>query len=306
MSSFWSIWIIAIVLFNILGLVFLLQWTSKRRGTDAAAAEGETTGHVWDDDLSEYNNPLPKWWLYLFYITIVFAFGYLALYPGFGRFEGLLGWTQEKAYDQEVAAVEEKYSELYASMAAQPIPVLAADDQAMETGRRLFGNNCAVCHGADGGGAPGFPNLRDDDWLYGGTPEAIKTSILNGRQGVMPGWASALGNKGVDEVAAYVYSLNGREVPANMLGDGEAKFMAMCASCHGADGTGNQMLGAPDLTDNVWLYGGSLAAIRESIANGRSGKMPAHASLLGEDRVHIVAAYVYSLSQRANDGAESQ
>jgi len=295
MSTFWSAFIIVIVVAHIVGYVWLLLATSKM---PAGSKVGETTGHVFDDDLEEYNNPLPRWWLYLFYITIVFGIGYFVLYPALGNFKGYLGWSQMTEHANEVAAAEAKYGPLYKKMASVPLAQLAEDPEAMQTGKRLFGNNCAVCHGESGTGAIGFPNLTDNDWLYGGDPEVIKASIMDGRTGAMPAWGPVLGEQGVEEVAAYVYSLNGRKAPAQLVEAGAAKFAATCASCHGADGKGMQAMGAPDLTDNVWLYGGSLTSIKESIRNGRQGTMPAHKDILGEDRVHIVAAYVYSLSAK--------
>jgi cytochrome c oxidase, cbb3-type, subunit III len=303
MTTFWSAFIIVIVVVHLIGYVWLLRSTAKM---PEGAKVGETTGHVYDDDLEEYNNPLPRWWLYLFYITIAFAVAYFALYPALGNFKGLLGWSQYKAHAEEVAEAEAKYAPLYKKMAATPIPELAKDPQAMQTGQRLFGNNCAVCHGADARGAIGFPNLTDGDWLWGGDPETIKETIMNGRQGVMPAWGQVLGEQGVEEVAAYVYSLNGRQAPAHLLEAGKAKFEATCAACHGIDGKGMQAVGAPNLTDNVWLYGGSLTSIKETIRNGRTGTMPAHKDLLGEDRVHIVAAYVYSLSANKGHGRGEQ
>lgn len=294
MTTFWSAFIIVIVVAHLIGYTWLVTATSKMPEGEKV---GETTGHVYDG-IEEYNNPLPRWWLILFYLTIIFGVFYLALYPGLGNFKGLLGWSQVSEYEADVARAEAKYGELYAQMAALPIPELAQDDEAMQTGRRLFGNTCAVCHGADGGGARGYPDLTDDSWLWGGSPEAIKTSILDGRTGVMPAWGAVLGEEGVDQVAGYVYSLNGRSAPASLTRPGKVKFEATCAACHGIDGTGNQALGAPDLTSDAWVYGGSLAAIKETIRNGRQGVMPAHRDLLGEDRAHIVAAYVYSLSAK--------
>lgn len=302
MSTFWSVFIIVIVIAHLLGYAWLLYGTAKM---PEGSKVGETTGHVYDEDLEEYNNPLPRWWMWKFYLLILFGFIYLALYPGLGNFEGLLGWSQYKKHAEEVAAAEERYAPLYAQMAATPIPQLAQDSQAMQTGKRLFGNNCAICHGADAGGAVGFPNLTDGEWLYGGSPEAIKKSILDGRRGIMPAWGSALGDEGVEQVAAYVYSLNGRSAPEHLTRPGAEKFQAMCVACHGADGTGNQALGAPNLTTDSWLYGGSLAAIKKSIRDGRQGIMPAHRDLLGEDRAHIVAAYVYSLSAKKGDNNAS-
>ncbi|MGD8429371.1 MAG: cytochrome-c oxidase, cbb3-type subunit III [Ectothiorhodospiraceae bacterium] len=295
MSSFWSWFIIVLVVANIAACWWLIRWTAKPRPGEGAATD--TTGHVWDDDLTEYNNPMPRWWLILFYLTIVFGIGYLALYPGLGNFGGFLGWSQYKEYRQEVKAAKERYAPLYEKYAAISIPELAKNPDAMATGRRLFANNCAVCHGSDGRGAPGFPNLADNDWLHGGSPEAIQTTLLNGRQGVMPAFGQSLGPRAVEELAAYVYSLNGRKAPADLVAAGKARFQQTCVACHGPDAKGNQTIGAPNLTDDTWLYGGSLETIKETLNNGRQGKMPAWKDRLGEDRVHVVAAYVYNLSR---------
>ncbi|HKJ94568.1 MAG TPA: cytochrome-c oxidase, cbb3-type subunit III [Gammaproteobacteria bacterium] len=302
MSSFWSWFIIVLTVGNILACWWLIRWTAKPRAGEAAASE--TTGHVWDGNLTEYNKPMPRWWLWLFYITIAFALLYLVLYPGLGNFGGLLGWSQYGAYRQEVKAAHEAYAPIYEKYSKMAIPALAKNDDAMGTGRRIFANNCAVCHGSDGRGAPGFPNLADNDWLHGGSPEAIQTTILNGRQGVMPSFGKALGTRGVEEVAAYVYSLNGRQAPEALVTAGEKRFQQLCFACHGRDAKGNQQIGAPNLTDNTWLYGGALATIKETITNGRKGRMPAWKDRLGEDRTHVVAAYVYSLSHQGGDGGE--
>jgi cytochrome c oxidase cbb3-type subunit 3 len=219
------------------------------------------------------------------------------LFPGLGAFKGFLGWTEVGQYEDEVAAADAEFGPLFAKFEQTPIPELAKDASAMAAGERLFVNYCAVCHGSDARGAAGFPNLRDDDWLYGGTPENIEATILNGRNGVMPAWEGPLGGEeGVNAVAEYVMSLSGRDVDETMAAAGKEKF-AICVGCHMADGTGNQALGAPNLTDNVWLYGGSPRTIRESIAKGRNGIMPAHKDFLGTAKSHILAAYVYSLSE---------
>ncbi len=300
MSSFWSWYITIIALANIFGCWWLIRWTAKPRPGEAA--EHETTGHVWDDNLMEYNKPMPRWWLWLFYITIVFGLIYLALFPGLGRYPGLLGWSQEGAWAKEVAAVEERVGPLFAAYAARDIAELANDSEAMQTGRRLFGNNCAVCHGADGGGATGFPALNDGHWVWGGSPEAIKHSILQGRVGVMPARGGLppemFSESEVADVAAYVRKLAGQSgVDGEMARRGQEKYGTICFACHGADGTGNAEQGWPDLTTNKWIYGGSQEAIEETIRNGRHSEMPAHKELLGEDRVHVLAAYVYSLSR---------
>lgn len=297
MSTGWSAYIIVLTLGNILACLWLLWWTSKRRPDEKAE---DTTGHVWDGDLREYNNPLPRWWLILFYLTVFFSLGYLVLYPGLGTYAGTLGWTQQKEYETESARVEARQQEVFAQYQGMDIATLAQNEEAQGTGGRLFANNCAVCHGADARGAPGFPNLADNDWLYGGAAEQIVQSITHGRKGMMPPMGAALGEQGVAEVAAYVYQLNGREPvdgTQSMLQAGQQKF-AMCAACHGPNGEGNTAMGAPNLADDTWLYGGSFETIRRTIIQGRNGNMPAHANLMSEDEIRLVAAYVFARSQQ--------
>ena len=294
MSLFWSVFIIVLVLANIAACWWLIRWTSRPRKGEAAAHE--TTGHVWDEDLREYNNPLPRWWLWLFYISIVFGLIYLALYPGLGNFPGLLGWSQYKQYDAEVAEARARFAPLYASYAEIPIPALAANDEAMATAGRLFANNCATCHGSDGRGALGYPNLADADWQWGGAPADIRHTLVNGRQAVMPAFSASLDEAAIEATAAYVYSLNGRDAPARLVNAGQQHYRTLCVACHGAEGKGNPALGAPNLSDDTWLYGGSLESIQQTLINGRNGQMPAFAETLGDDRIHLVAAYVYRLS----------
>ena len=298
-SSFWSWFIIAITVGGLVWLVYLLKInsTSKINAEDL----GKPTSHVWDEDLQELNNPLPRWWLWMFYITIIYGAIYLVLYPGLGSFEGLLKWTQVKQLQEEVDAATEQHAPLYDAFMKKDVAALAEDKAAMKTGERLFVNYCSVCHGSDARGARGFPNLRDNDWLYGGSPDAIKVSIMSGRNGVMPSWEAALGGEaGVADTAQYVMQLAGRQVDETAAIRGEAKFNMLCAGCHMQDGTGNVAMGAPNLTNNVWLYGGSPKAIKHSIAKGRNGIMPAHAEFLGEAKVHVLSAYIYSLSHESD------
>jgi cytochrome c oxidase cbb3-type subunit 3 len=249
--------------------------------------------------LREYNNPLPRWWLWLFVITVLFGIGYLVLYPGLGTFGGTLGWSQLKQHSAESAANEARISATLAPFAGRTPVDLSNDRVALGIGRNLFANNCAACHGADGRGAPGFPNLADGDWLWGGTPERIIESISAGRNGVMAPWGEVLGPSGVEDMVAYVMSLSGRSLPAGNAANGRAKFGEICIACHGADGRGNQDLGAPNLTDGIWLHGGSIASLRQTIAQGRQNAMPAHLEQLGDVRVNLLAAYVLSLSRDA-------
>lgn len=296
-SEFWSWFIIITTALSIAGLFWLIQWmTGKGAPRPKPGEKVEDTGHVWDEDLREYNNPLPAWWLNMFYITLVFGILYLVLYPGMGNFEGLHKWSQTGQYQQEMDSAKTAFGELYAKYQNTLIPDLVEDPVAIKIGQRLYLNYCTVCHGSDARGTIGFPNLRDNDWLYGGQPDQIEASILNGRVGVMPGWQAALGNDGVRDMAEYVMSLSGRRVDVDAAGRGKDKYAMFCVACHGADGKGNIAMGAPNLTDAIWLYGSSVDAIRKSIAEGRNGNMPAHREFLGEDKAHLVAAYIYALS----------
>jgi cytochrome c oxidase cbb3-type subunit 3 len=295
-----SLFVIVFTLLNIAACAWLIWWTSRARpsNTPAEPQSGgvDKTGHVWDGDLEEYNNPLPRWWLGLFILTIVFALAYLVLFPGLGNFSGKNGWSQYTQYDNAVARQQEKLEERLASVKGKELHELAEDPSAMAMAKNLFGANCSTCHGSDARGAKGFPNLTDDDWLWGGTEAAVLETISNGRHGVMPAWGAALGDTGVNEVASYVMHLSGRQAPEDWVKAGKERFMTVCAACHGLDGKGNQILGAPNLTDSIWLYGSDFESIRETIANGRENQMPAHTPLLGETKVRLLAAYVLSLS----------
>jgi len=297
-SDFWG-WFIGIVsVAGILGCVWLVIWMSSGKGPKPGES-AETMGHVWDEDLAELNNSLPVWWRNMFYVTIVFGLVYLVLYPGLGFYKGALGWTQYTQLEEEELAAKEKYGPIYAKYASQSIESLGSDEAALKIGERLYLTYCTACHGSDAGGVTGFPNLRDSDWLYGGSPDQIKTSIMNGRIGAMPAWEAPLGGEqGVNEVTQYVLSLSKRPgVDEKAAEAGQTKFMAFCAACHMPTGTGMQAVGAPNLTDNIWLYGGHPKKIAESIAKGRNGRMPAHGEFLGEEKVHLLAAYIYRLSQ---------
>lgn len=285
--------VIAIVAaLNVLGCGWLIWWTA--RSSPDEVAQGQVIDHVWDGDLQERNNPMPRWWLWLFFLTIVFCFVYFFLYPALGTFGNALGWSKVGQYDQEMAAAKKQYGPIYAAFAGRDIVALSRDPKALALGRSLFVNNCSGCHGSDARGAKGFPNLTDNDWLYGGSPDNIVQTITHGRQGVMPALGGVLGPQGVDEVEAYVLSLSGRREPPEKVAAGKARF-TLCAACHGADGKGNQLIGAPNLTDDIWLYGGSEAAVRQSITDGRHGQMPVH-EWLGPDKIRLLAGYVYSLS----------
>ncbi|WOC77478.1 cytochrome-c oxidase, cbb3-type subunit III [Stutzerimonas frequens] len=302
MTSFWSWYVTLLSLGTIAALVWLLLATRKGQRPDSTE---ETVGHSYDG-IEEYDNPLPRWWFMLFVGTVIFALGYLALYPGLGNWKGVLpgyegGWTQVKEWQREMDKAEEQYGPLYAKYAAMPVEEVATDPQALKMGGRLFASNCSVCHGSDAKGAYGFPNLTDDDWLWGGEPETIKTTILHGRQAAMPAWKDVIGEEGIRNVAGYVRSLSGRDTPEGISVDieqGQKIFATNCVVCHGPEAKGVAAMGAPNLTDNVWLYGSSFAQIQQTLRYGRNGRMPAQEAILGNDKVHLLAAYVYSLSQQ--------
>ena len=275
-----------------LGCFWLIFWTNKQRQSDEDIAESEA--HVWDGDIRELNNPLPMWWLWLFVLTLLFSGIYLAVYPGLGNFGGLSNWSQTNQYDEEVAAAEATYGPLFARYGAMSAADLVDDPQALSIGSSLFANYCAQCHGSTAKGARGFPNLTDDEWLYGSEPDKIEQAILLGRTGIMPALGPALGtDEDITQLITYTRNMaDGQDVSS----PAHAKYMTLCVACHGADGSGNQLLGAPDLTNDIWLYGSSQNEIRRTLLEGRSGVMPGHANLIGPDRARILAAYVYSLS----------
>ena len=300
-SGFWSLFVAGITLVSIVACALLLLSMSRKR----VASDPDTTGHVWDDDLDEYNNPLPRWWIWLFVITIVFSIGYLWFYPGLGTWSGAYQWSSTRQYQEEVKQAEQEYGPLYAKFASTDLKTLSASPEARVVGQKLFLTYCTSCHASDARGGRGFPNLTDDDWLYGGDPETIKTTIMNGRNGIMPSMAAALGSdEAVKDTANYVRSLSGLPHDAARAERGKAKFTTICAACHGAEGKGNPMIGAPNLTDKVWLYGSSEATIIETITKGRNNVMPPHKDFLGEPRVHLLAAYVYGLSQHEAPAAQ--
>lgn len=295
MSTFWSIWISVIVLGTVFGCWWLLYATRKSQTTDTET--NKTVGHSFDG-IEEYDNPLPKWWYYLFVATCVFALGYLALYPGLGNYKGLLGWTSTNQWQAEVQQANARYGELYAQYGDTPVPELSENDDAMQMGQRLFANNCAVCHGSAGRGSLGFPNLTDDDWLYGGDPDTILTTLHEGRNGNMPakGTMPNMTTEQVNQVVNYVLSFSNRAKDEEAAAAGEQVFAQACVACHGPDGKGNQAMGAPNLTDDTWLYGSTYEWIRETVVNGRQNQMPAQGDRLSDDQIQILAAYVYSLS----------
>ncbi|MEX5574097.1 cytochrome-c oxidase, cbb3-type subunit III [Pseudomonas lijiangensis] len=318
MTTFWSLYVTVLTLGTIFALTWLLLAT--RKGQREESTE-ETVGHSFDG-IEEYDNPLPRWWFMLFVGTIVFALGYLALYPGLGNWKGLLpgytyadnekqrqfsdgqqGWTGVHEWEKEIARAENRFGPLFAKYAAMPIEEVAKDPQALKMGGRLFASNCSVCHGSDAKGAYGFPNLTDADWRWGGDPQTIKTSILKGRHAVMPAWGEVVGEQGVRDVSAYILTgLDGRKLPEDAKADpvaGQKIFATNCLACHGPEGKGMQVLGAPDLTHpSAFIYGSSFAQLQQTIRYGRQGQMPAQEATQGNDKVHLLAAYIYSLSRQ--------
>ena len=300
MTVGWSFYVMALVALNIGGCVWLLWWTGRRKPGDPAPTD---TSHVWDGDITEYNKPMPRWWINLFYLTIVFGIGYLIYYPGFGSFAGTAKWTSAKEQDADKIADDRKLDATLHPYAGLPIDVLAQDPKALQLGRSVFSNTCAACHGSSAHGATGFPNLSDKTWLWGGSPARVMQTVLDGREGVMPAWGPLLkvmgGDNAVVEVAAYVRTLGTADhslVNNGLAVEGKPLYDKLCTACHGPEGKGNQDIGVPNLTDEDWLYGGSNEDIDKSITDGRHGVMPAHRALLGETRARLAAAYVWSLS----------
>ena len=303
MTTFWSTYISVLTLGSLIGLTWLLLGTRKGQSKDTT---DQTMGHAFDG-IEEYDNPLPKWWFWLFVGTLAFGVGYLILYPGLGNWKGVLpgyqdGWTQVKEWQKEMDKADARFGPIFAKFAAMPVEEVAKDPQALKMGSRLFASNGSVCHGSDAKGAFGFPNLTDKDWRWGGEAETIKASIMNGRHGVMPAWAEVIGDQGVADVAAFVLTnLDGRSLPEGNKADvvkGKEIFAANCVACHGPEGKGTPAMGAPDLTHpQAFIYGSSFAQLQQTIRYGRQGQMPAQADIQGNDKVHLLAAYVYSLSQ---------
>ncbi|NBT56876.1 MAG: cytochrome-c oxidase, cbb3-type subunit III, partial [Betaproteobacteria bacterium] len=294
-SNFWPVFVTVITLVSIVACLLLLWFTGKAR---AMTATDNTTGHVWDGDLREMNNPLPRWWAWLFVLTVIFALVYLALYPGLGNYAGQLGWTSTGQHQAELDKGNAEVAPLYAKFTAMAPEAVAADPQAMAIGERLFMNNCAQCHGSDARGSKGIPNLTDNDWIHGGAPATIKETLIKGRMGNMPPMAAALGGADdVKNVAQYVLSLSGSPHDSLKAALGKPKF-AVCAACHGADGKGNPALGAPNLTDDVWLHGYGEAAILAMVNNGKVNQMPAQADKLTEAQIHVLASYVWGFSNK--------
>lgn len=291
-SGFWNMYVMVLVALSILFCVFVLVSNMTKREKGPV----ELHGHVWDETLAEYNNPLPRWWMYLFWITIFFAVAYLAIYPGFGDSNQHRGqWAQ---YEAEMKAGEERFGPVFAKYRDMDVMAVAADPEAVEMGQRLFLTYCQQCHGAAAQGAKSFPNLTDAEWLWGGAPENIKETITNGRNGVMTPFGAVLGSDGVKDVANYVRSMNGLAHDSLRAQRGKELFDTNCIACHGAEAEGNPMLGAPNLKNNLWLYGSTEGTIIETVTHGRNNQMPAFGDFLGEDKVHILTAYVLSLSKK--------
>jgi cytochrome c oxidase cbb3-type subunit 3 len=302
MSSTWSWYVIVLTVINMVGILWLLLATASKPKSGKSAAE--SMGHVWDGDIEELNNPLPRWWFGLFILTFIFGIGYLVFYPGLGNVAGTLGWTSGGQVQENIDSNQAKLESLYAGFRGKSLTALAADPAATKVGRNVFANNCAACHGSDARGATGYPNLVDADWLYGGDPEVVLASIMNGRQGLMPPMGATLPGNGIDEVTQYTLSLSGLDHNSKLAAAGKAKFESICAACHGVDGKGNHTLGAPNLTDDIWLHGqGTAQRISDIIVHGTSGVMPPWGPIVGEDRARLAAAWIIA---QATTAAESE
>jgi len=294
MPAFWHWFVAAGTIAFIIWCALLIGWTTRQGPQNVK--DDEVVGHKWDGDLQEWNYPAPKWWLYLYFITIVWAVGYLIAF-GLADWEGALGWSQQSQYESEMQDAAARYEPIYEKFAAMPFDELSKNADANQLGKSLYASYCTTCHGSDARGATGYPNLTDNDWLWGNSEAALTTTLKNGRNGVMPVLAPALGGKqGVMNMVKYVRSLSGMIKPDAGAMSAKPMYLALCSACHTAEGTGNQIFGAPNLTDDIWLHGSSEEAVYNTIVNGRNNIMPAHGDLLGENRTKILAAYIYSLS----------
>lgn len=301
-SSGWSAYIALVSLVGIVWCIWLLFSQRKAKVVHTADGAVADTGHVWDGDLRELNNPLPRWWMWMFLLSCIFALVYLVLFPGLGSFPGVLGYSTDGSLMKSMTTANDELKPVYAKYVNMDIEQVAADPKAREMGQRLFLNSCAQCHGSDAGGAKGFPNLTDGDWLYGGSPENIKTTLINGRAGVMPPFPQ-LDSKQIVDVANYVRSLSGLPADDLKAARGADVYKSNCAACHGPEGKGNIALGAPNLTDKVWLYGGSEATIVETVTKGRMAMMPSQDKVLSPEKIHLLTAYVWGLSNNKQPAA---
>lgn len=292
-SGFWNMYVMVLVGASLAFCLFILLSNNKRQ-----TGPVELHGHVWDENLAEYNNPLPRWWLYLFWFTVIFSIVYLVLYPGFGNVKGVLGWTSVGQYNTEQQRADERYGPIFAKYAKMDVKAVAADPEAQGMGQRLFLTYCSQCHGSDARGARGFPNLTDSIWHWGGETDAIKATITDGRMGVMTPFGQVLGGEGVKDVVHYVRSLSGLAHDSLRAQRGQDVFLQNCTACHNADAKGNPLLGAPDLTDKYWMWGSTEASMIETVTNGRMNRMPGFGDFLGEDKVHLLSAYIWGMNNQ--------
>jgi cytochrome c oxidase cbb3-type subunit III len=306
-SVFWDYYVAIIVLVSVIGCGVFLKSQSKYKAKLDKDGNVDTTHHVWDEDLQEFEQPMPRWWVSLFYITVFFGLGYLVFFPGLGtQFKGIGGWTSKGQFKAEVDSANAKFGPMFDAFLKRDLVEVAADPKAHQIGERIFLNTCAPCHQSDARGARGFPNLTDEEWIWGGAPDRIEETITNGREGLMPPMAEAVGSPDDQtDVANYVLSLSNSKHDSARAARGQAKFSTICAACHGPEGKGNQQIGAPDISNQIWTYGGGLANIMDAIQHGHHGVMPAHKDVLSPAQIHLVAAYVYSLSHPGSP-AQSQ
>ncbi|MFY3162722.1 cytochrome-c oxidase, cbb3-type subunit III [Achromobacter xylosoxidans] len=303
-SGFWGYFISIVAVGGVVFCVTLLYSQRRWLGARPAGGQADDTGHVWDDDLTELNNPVPGWWTWMFLLACAVALGYLFLMPGLGTYQGLLDYSSADEVARQQARMAEAVRPIYARFETMTVPQIAADAGAREIGQRLFLNTCAQCHGSDAKGGPSFPNLADTDWLYGGSPEAITQTITYGRIGVMPAWKAAIAPKAAGDIAQYVRSLSGLDADPERVLRGQRGYQTYCIACHGVDGKGNQVLGAPNLTDEVWLYGSSEASIVKTILDGRENHMPAHGDILTPVQIKLLTAWVWGLSNKPEAQAQ--
>lgn len=296
MSAGWSLLVLIGTIATMAGSAWLLISNRDKKAT------GERMDHEFDG-IEEFDNPLPAWWVTLFFVTIIFGAGYVAYYPALGNLPGAGEWSSAKEWQYRVDQHELRYAPLYEELAAQSPDELIKQPRAMQIGRRLYLNNCSTCHGVTAQGSVGFPNLTDEEWIWGAEFDNIKSGIINGRAANMPAWGEVLSEQQIREVVDFVKFLSRGDTQAAASQPGQTHYVTYCVACHGAQGQGNTLVGGTPLNNDIWLYGGDDAAITASIVNGRMGNMPAQGPIVGEEKAHVLAAYIYSLRTKAQSKA---
>ncbi len=287
-SQFWAGWIVVITVTSFLALVWLI--VDIYRDGDLG---GEVKDELWDETLREGARPAPVWWFWFILALMAVSVVYVMLYPGLGAYRGALRWSLGGQITERFADYETQFGARRRRILELSFAELAHDEETMRSAWRVFNNHCTSCHGRDAGGqAQQFPDLSDASWQWGGSEVQLSETIRAGRQAAMPAWQASIGEQGVRRLADYVLALAAGDDGSAAQAEGAGLFQQFCTACHGADGSGNPVLGAPALNDAVWLYGGSRADVMRSIAMGRNGVMPTFGGRLDETQIRLVAAWL--------------